>query len=305
MSRLQCRLCGGVLVMNESWDFAECEQCGMKYSKDGIQKMLLDFQAADSQDTAAGTLLMKAGQQMDSGNYTGAKNTYQKILDTVDPLSTDAWWGLLQCRFRFAELLLSKQLGASEITFLFDGKPAWDMSAFDDNLKNAMLHASPEQKEAYEREYAAFMEALPEKRRQYEANRSREQLERDIANLQLELGRLQSLQAERAASLKDIKRKKRNRNLWLVPAVLSTLAVLYITYMLLTNTRSFNMLLFEFIVLLFIMTVFWMIFKFYKSGDLKKSRIAYLTGEAQALAKQADDAKARLHELSEQRDRLR
>ncbi len=44
------------------------------------------------------------------------------------------------------------------------------------------------------------------------------------------------------------------------------------------------MLLFEFIVLLFIMTVFWMIFKFYKSGDLKKSRIAYLTGEAQALA---------------------
>jgi hypothetical protein len=97
------------------------------------------------------------------------------------------------------------------------------------------------------------------------------------------IGQAQSCSGTRA-SLKDIKRKKRNRNLWLVPAVLSTLAGLYITYMLLTNTRSFNMLLFEFIVLLFIMTVFWMIFKFYKSGDLKKSRIAYLTGEAQALA---------------------
>lgn len=303
MKKLQCRVCGGALVMDASWDFAECEQCGMKYTKESIQKML-DLQPADEQRSGSDTMLLTAKRQMDTGDYAGAKNTYQKILDRLDPLSTDAWWGLLQCRFHFAELLLSGQLGKNETVFLFGGKPEWDMSAFEDNLKNAVIHASPEQKAEYEREYSDFMEALPEKRRTSEENKGKEQLERDMENARLELGRLQALQAERKSSLDEIIRKKKLRRLWLTAAVFATLLALYITYRLFTDTRSFNVLIFEFIVSVFIMVVFWMIFNFYRSDDLKKSRIDYLTGNSAEIVKQIGDIEAKLHELKERRDQL-
>ena len=311
MTKLKCHLCGGALVMDETWDFAECEQCGMKYSKESIQRMLYTNQTVDTPKNSADTLLLKAEQLMIMGDYIHAKRTYQKVLDDIDPLSSNAWWGLLRCRFHFTDMLLSGQLDKNEITFLFDGKEKWDMSAFKDNLQNARIHASAEQKQAYEHEYAEFMEALPEKRRVSEAgkgeeqlNQDIEQLNQDIEQLTLVLSKLKALQAERKASLKDIKRKKKIRILWLALAILGTLSTLYITYCLLTNIRSFSALLFEFIVSLFIMVVFWMIFSFYKSGDLKKSRIAYLTSDAANLVNQINDAENRLNERMERRYKL-
>ena len=299
MSKLQCRLCGGALVMDETWDFAECEQCGMKYSKESMQKMLLDVQAADSKETRAEGYLFKAKSQMRVGDYSGAKNTCQKILDTIDPLSSDAWWGLMQCRFHYVDMLLSGELSANGITFLFDGKPAWDMSAFEDNLNNALIHAAPEQKTAYKKAYAEFMEKLPEKQRDSEANKGSKQLERESADLKQELDKLRLLHDEREYSLKDIKRKRKIRMLMLIPAVLGTLAVLYIAYRLLTSVRSLSGMLFEFIVALFIMVIFWMIFSFYKKSDLKKSKIGYLTQETTSLKNKIDDAESRLTSLQD------
>lgn len=304
MKKLQCRVCGGALVMDASWDFAECEQCGMKYTKESIQKML-DLPIADEQNAGADAMLLTAKRQMDTGDYAGAKNTYQKILDRIDPLSTDAWWGLLQCRFHFTDLFLSGQLVKSDMIFLFGGKPEWDMSAFEDNLKSAVLRASPEQKERYEREYSAFIEELPEKRRKSEESKGKEQLEYDIENARLELSRLQALQAERKASLDAVKRRKKFRRLWLILAVFATLSSIYFMYSMVKNVRSFGAFLFEFIVSVFIMVAFWMLFNYYKSDDLKKSRIAYLTSSSSEIVKQIGAVETRLQELKQRLDQLR
>ena len=303
MKKLQCQLCGGALVMDVSWNVAECEQCGVKYSKESIQKML-DLKITENTISSCDTWLLKAERQMNIGDYSGAKNVYQKILDSIDPLSTDAWWGLLQCRFHFTDMLLSGQLGKSETIFLFAGKPEWNMSAFEDNLKNAKIHASPEQEKEYEQEYSTFMEALPEKRRESEANKGKEQLERDKENVQSELGNLQTLLADRKSSLDKIKRKKKIRLLLLILSIFATLSTLYIAYHLLIDVRSFKAYLFKFIVSLFIMVVFWMIFSFNKSDNLKKSRINYLTNNSYEIIKQISDAEYKLNELKVRLDNL-
>ena len=178
------------------------------------------------------------------------------------------------------------------------------MMAFEDNLKNARMHASREQVQVYEQEYADFMEALPKKRRRSDENKGIEHIEMDIANLQLNMGKLQTQQAERKASLKDIKRKRKFRILWLILAVCGTLATLYITYRLLTDARSFSTLLFEFIISLFIMVVFWMIFNFYQSGDMKKSRMAYLTNICAELTDRINVTEYELNELKQRREAL-
>ena len=285
--------------MDEAWEFAECEQCGMKYSKESMRKMLLDTQAADNKQSRGDAYFLKAETQLAASDYNGARNTFQKILDNIDPLSTDAWWGLLRCRFYMVDTFLAGQLDQNGITFLFDAKPAWDMSSFEDNLKNAFIHASPEQKTVYKQEYDDFMKALPEKRRLSEQSKGKQQLERERAELRRELDKLRTLQDQRETSLKDVKRKRKIRILMLIPAILGTLAVVYITYRMLTNVRSLSAMLLEFIVALFIMVVFWMIFSFYKKGDLKKSKIAFLMKEDSALKNRIDDESSRLRVLEE------
>lgn len=304
MTKLLCRMCGGTLVMDASWDFAECEQCGLKYTKDSIQKMMLDFQTADSKPSVAEQYLMKAGLMLETGDCAGARGTYQQVLDRIDPLSSEAWWGLLRCRFRLAELLLSERLNDVDVRFLFDGKPEWDMSAFRDNLNNAFLHATPEQRIAYEREYTTFMEALPEKRRMWEESKGRDLLQRDLDSLRKDMDRLQTLRTEREASLKSAKRRRIFRILWLVLALAGTLSTLHITYRLLTNTQSFSALLFEFIVSIFIMVVFWMIFSFNKSVDLKKSRLAYFNNSISELTNQINDTESRMNSLKSRLNQL-
>ena len=119
MTKLQCRLCGGALVMDESWDFAQCEKCGMKYTKESIQKMLFDPEFADVKNTSIDTFLFKAEQQLQTGHYTEAKKTYQWILDNIDPLSSDAWWGLLRCRFHYTDMYLKRAARSRRNNFSF------------------------------------------------------------------------------------------------------------------------------------------------------------------------------------------
>ena len=304
MTELQCQVCCGALIMDISWEYAVCERCGMKYTKESIQKMLLEHRTENGAPPIADTYLLKAGRLLAVGDFSGAKKLYQTILDTVDPLSPEAWWGLLRCRFQFADMLLSGRLGTSDITFLFDGKPEWDMSAFDDNLKNALFHASPDQKVAFKHEYAVFMEALPEKRRISDENKGSEEIGRDIATLNTELDRLYRKQSDRHQMLKDIKRKKRFRMLWLILAVLGTLAALYFAYCIITGVRSFNALLFELIVSIFVMVVFWMIFSFYRTDALKKSRVAYLINDASSLRRRITEIESSLNDLKERRNKL-
>ena len=42
MNKLQCKTCGGKLVMNEN-DIAVCEYCGMEYKPEAFQKMLVEL----------------------------------------------------------------------------------------------------------------------------------------------------------------------------------------------------------------------------------------------------------------------
>ena len=37
MSALTCDICGGNLTMNESGEFAVCESCGMKHTKERVK----------------------------------------------------------------------------------------------------------------------------------------------------------------------------------------------------------------------------------------------------------------------------
>lgn len=286
-------MCGGTLVMDVAWEFAECEQCGLKYTTDSV-KRILTGQPEENLHSELDKSLVKGEQQLLSGDTAGAKNTYQSILDKIDPLNAAAWWGLLKCRFRYAEQYLAEPLSKNALAFLFDGKADWDMTAFGDNLKNAFARATSAQKDLYESEFSEMMDRLSEKRESAQANKGKLQLEREEATLHAEITKLQQLRTERMASLREIKHRKKLMILWLSLAGVSTLITLYITYALLTSTSAFHALLFEFIVSLFVMVVFWMIFSFGRNAKTKKATVSFYKTNATELEGQLNDAETRL-----------
>ena len=92
---LACDICNGNLVMDGSREFAVCEGCGMKYSKDALRSMLSGTaQAALAPATGEADRLAENGEQfMKLKEYDKAQEVYSQLMKS-HPEDWRGWWGL-------------------------------------------------------------------------------------------------------------------------------------------------------------------------------------------------------------------
>lgn len=87
MATLTCDICGGMLSMDPSGDFAVCESCGMKHTKDRVKAKAQEITGTvkiDNTDAIKEQLSnweKMAGDAFDNSNYSEAYTYYCKILE--------------------------------------------------------------------------------------------------------------------------------------------------------------------------------------------------------------------------------
>lgn len=83
MKKLQCDLCRGTLLMDDSGERATCEYCGMKYMRETVEKMLvkLDGEVQVEGIASIDSLLVRANQLRETGDFDKAKEYYDRVLE--------------------------------------------------------------------------------------------------------------------------------------------------------------------------------------------------------------------------------
>ena len=94
MQKLQCSCCGGKLTMQAD-GVAVCQFCGMEYTPDAVQKMIVELQGSvqvEGVDTA--DILFKRGETFFSlGDRGKAWDIFSKM-SNLYPDDYRGWWGL-------------------------------------------------------------------------------------------------------------------------------------------------------------------------------------------------------------------
>jgi len=96
MAVLVCDICGGSLSMDASGDFAVCESCGMKHTKDRVKAMAQEITGTVAVSNIAGIeSLMKRGYlALEDSLWKEANDYFNKVLD-IDAEYTPAYIGRL------------------------------------------------------------------------------------------------------------------------------------------------------------------------------------------------------------------
>jgi len=96
MATIACDICGGTLSMDASGDFAVCDSCGMKHTKDRIKAMAQEVTGTVAVSNIASIeSLMKRGRLELEDSHWGVANEYfDKVLD-IDPEYAPAYIGKL------------------------------------------------------------------------------------------------------------------------------------------------------------------------------------------------------------------
>ena len=83
MQKLQCELCGGNLVMDESGEFAACENCGMRFKKETVKKMIVELTGQVKVDGISNidNLLNRAFGFLEDGNFKQADEYLDSLAD--------------------------------------------------------------------------------------------------------------------------------------------------------------------------------------------------------------------------------
>lgn len=101
MKKLQCEICGGQLMMKDG--IAECQSCGMQFSKEEVKKMVVELSGPikiDGEVKVSGVddadvLYQRAKDFEKLGDHIAAKQTYHKITSTY-PGDYRGWVGLAE-----------------------------------------------------------------------------------------------------------------------------------------------------------------------------------------------------------------
>lgn len=86
MAALVCDICGGQLTMDASGEFAVCESCGMKHTKDRVKKMVIDgtveVTGTVKVDNSAqiDNSLQLARRYLNEGNDENAEKYFEMVL---------------------------------------------------------------------------------------------------------------------------------------------------------------------------------------------------------------------------------
>ena len=83
MTKLQCDLCGGSLMMDDSGDFASCESCGMKFKRETVKKMIVELSGPIQIEGIAkvDNLVARAKEFEQAGKFKQAHEYYDRVLD--------------------------------------------------------------------------------------------------------------------------------------------------------------------------------------------------------------------------------
>lgn len=95
MEKLQCSVCGGVLVMNDDGEKAVCESCGMSFKKETVKKMIMELSGPVKVEGIqnSDSLAERAETFLRLGEIRKAEEAFQKMTDEY-PADYRGWWGL-------------------------------------------------------------------------------------------------------------------------------------------------------------------------------------------------------------------
>ena len=96
MAAIKCDICGGSLSMDSSGDFALCDSCGMRHTKDRVKSMAQEVTGTVAVSNIAGIeSLMKRGYlALEDGEREQAEDYFGKVLD-IDAEYAPAYIGKL------------------------------------------------------------------------------------------------------------------------------------------------------------------------------------------------------------------
>lgn len=119
MKPLVCDMCGGSLTMDKSGDFAVCEYCGMKHTRERIQVKVQEIKGTVHVDgpieivngnAEKERLLSSAETHYSLGNYKESNEIFLQITKQY-PSNFYGWFGLyksnLQYRFNSKDIIIS------------------------------------------------------------------------------------------------------------------------------------------------------------------------------------------------------
>lgn len=100
MQKLQCEICGGSLIMTEDGENAVCENCGMRFKKETIKKMILELSGSVKIDgpvqvegMESADALYRRGQGFEQiEEYEKAKRVYKELTNKY-PMDGRGWEG--------------------------------------------------------------------------------------------------------------------------------------------------------------------------------------------------------------------
>jgi hypothetical protein len=119
MAAIKCDICGGSLSMDSSGDFATCDSCGMKHTKDRVKAMAMEVTGTVAVSNIAGVeSLMKRGNlALEDSKWKEANEYFEKVLD-IDAEYAPAYFGKL-C----SELKISNEVNLTNHEELLENIP--------------------------------------------------------------------------------------------------------------------------------------------------------------------------------------
>ena len=168
MTKLQCTICGGAMVMDFEGEFATCESCGMKFDKRTIKSIVEGIQGYDD-------LVKNAEVFLELNEYGKAREIFTEITNKYPDMAR-GWWGLYECGTD--GLVALDRLGIVQKYY----DRALKFASDEERTKFALLY------ESYKKE----QETLDLKRLQVRKGEAQPSLIREVYNIELSLLRNKS-----------------------------------------------------------------------------------------------------------------
>lgn len=132
MAVFKCKMCGGSLKVSPTGKTGVCEFCGTGQTLPTIS------------DTNVSNMYNQASSYLRNNEYDKAQGLYEKV-QKANPNDAESYWSLLLCQYgiEYVEDPVTKKrlptMNRTQYTSIFD----------DENYKNAIKYATPEQRKLY------------------------------------------------------------------------------------------------------------------------------------------------------------
>jgi tetratricopeptide (TPR) repeat protein len=145
MAKLQCKVCGGKLIMNADGKSSECENCGARYTQEVMRQMLGEVKVVGEVKVAgisdADRFTQNGETFLKLGEWDKALGIYEKMIQQY-PSDYRSWWGKFLVRTKMLTL------------------NPW---AFEGSYKKALAVASPDSQSMLKKQFNGSAERFEKK----------------------------------------------------------------------------------------------------------------------------------------------